>query len=631
VRTLVAGTIALLVGFPPSLHAHELDEYLQAARVSLARDHVVCEIDLTPGAAIAAEIVALVDRDADRLVSPAEAEAYGRGVLRDVLLELDGQAVPMTLTRVDVPSVEEMTDGVGTIRLEAIANIDPLAPGRRHVYFRNDHHPDAAVYLVNALVPEQRDIMVVGQTRDPRQHEIRLEYDVQPTAAGQWTLLLLGGICLSTLVVSRLRSRLLKPGVDRRLFMARDWCRIGVGLVSTLAAVVLTVAVWAQQQQPQIGIAPVAVAAGPYVYDTAEQHRIRVVVVAQGLPHPFSLAFLANGDALVTERGGKLRLVRGATGPTPVLQPEAIGGTPQQPSFRTGGLQEVALHPQFATNKFVYFTYNKAGEPVKGGQPGQRQSAITLFRARLDGAALTDVQELFMGDWQNGASGSRIAFGPNATVFITTGAPFGEQAQDPNTVYGKVLRLTDEGRVPKDNPFVGKTGTRPEIFSMGHRDQLGLTIHPATGAVLTAEHGPNGGDEINLILPGRNYGWPKITFGRDYLGPRLSESPVAPGIEPPLLIWIPSIAPTGLTFYTGDRLPAWKGNLFVGSARRGEVPRTGSLERVVFNDKLEELRRESLLSELHQRIRDVRQGPDGLLYVITDEDNGALLRIEPMP
>ena len=411
--------------------------------------------------------------------------------------------------------------------------------------------------------------------------------------------------------------------------MSRDWCRIGVGLVSTLGAVVLTVAVWAQQQQPQIGIAPVAVAAGPYVYDTAEQHRIRVVVVAQGLPHPFSLAFLANGDALVTERGGKLRLVRGATGPTPVLQPEAIGGTPQQPSFRTGGLQEVALHPQFATNKFVYFTYNKAGEPVKGGQAGQRQSAITLFRARLDGAALTDVQELFMGDWQNGASGSRIAFGPNATVFITTGAPFGEQAQDPNTVYGKVLRLTDEGRVPKDNPFVGKTGTRPEIFSMGHRDQLGLTIHPATGAVLTAEHGPNGGDEINLILPGRNYGWPKITFGRDYLGPRLSESPVAPGIEPPLVIWIPSIAPTGLAFYTGDRLPAWKGNLFVGSARRGEVPRTGSLERVVFNEKLEELRRESLLSELHQRIRDVRQGPDGLLYVITDEDNGALLRIEP--
>ena len=174
---------------------------------------------------------------------------------------------------------------------------------------------------------------------------------------------------------------------------------------------------WAQQQPPPIGIAPVAIAAGPYMFDTAEQHRIRVVVVAQGLPHPFSLAFLPNGDALVTERGGRLRLVRGATGrDSRQLEPEPIAGVPQQPAFRTGGLQEVALHPQFATNRFVYFTYNKAGEPVTGGQPGQRQSAITLARARLDGNALTGVQELFMGDWQNGASGSRLAFGPDATA-----------------------------------------------------------------------------------------------------------------------------------------------------------------------------------------------------------------------
>ena len=166
---------------------------------------------------------------------------------------------------------------------------------------------------------------------------------------------------------------------------------------------------------------------------------------------------------------------------------------------------------------------------------------------------------------------------------------------------------------------------------MGHRDQLGLTVHEATDTVLAAEHGPNGGDEINVILPGRNYGWPKFSFGRTYEGPRISEAPLGPGIEQPLVMWIPSIAPTGLTFYTGDRIPAWKGNLFVGSARRGEVPRTGGLERVVVTDKLEELRRESLLTELHQRIRDVRQGPDGLLYVITDEDDGALLRIEPAP
>jgi glucose/arabinose dehydrogenase len=176
-----------------------------------------------------------------------------------------------------------------------------------------------------------------------------------------------------------------------------------------------------------------------------------------------------------------------------------------------------------------------------------------------------------------------------------------------------------------------RSGARGEVFSLGHRDQLGLTVHPATGQVLNAEHGPNGGDEVNVILAGRNYGWPTVTFGRDYQGPRLSESPVAPGVELPLLLWIPSIAPTGLTFYTGDRLPAWKGNLFVGSARRGEIPRTGGLERVVVNERLEELRRETLLTELHQRIRDVRQGPDGLLYVITDEDDGALLRIEPAP
>jgi glucose/arabinose dehydrogenase len=299
------------------------------------------------------------------------------------------------------------------------------------------------------------------------------------------------------------------------------------------------------------------------------------------------------------------------------------------PAFRSGGLQEVTLHPGFAGNRLVYFTYNKAG--AVGANPNQRQSAVTLARGRFDGKALTNVEDLFSGDWSNGASGSRMAFGPNGMLYMTTGAPFGDQAQDTNTVYGKVLRLRDDGKVPADNPFAGKTGVRPEIFSLGHRDQLGLTIHGPTGAVLTAEHGPNGGDEVNLILPGRNYGWPKFTFGRSYEGPRMGDSPVAPGIEPPLVIWIPSIAPTGLTFYTGDRLAAWKGNLFVGSARRGEVPRTGGLERVVVNDKLEELRRETLLTELHQRIRDVRQGPDGLLYVLTDEDDGALLRIEPGP
>ena len=401
-------------------------------------------------------------------------------------------------------------------------------------------------------------------------------------------------------------------------------------VLATIGAVALTVVAGAQQGQPQIGIAPVTLTAGPYTFDTAEQHKIRIVIVARGLVHPFSLAFLPNGDALVTERGTKLRIVRNATGAggaQATLDPEPIAGLPAFPPFRTGGLHEVALHPKFASNQLVYFTYNKAG--AAGQNPNQRQSAVTLARGRFDGKSLTNVEELFSGDWHNGASGSRLAFGRDGMIYMTTGAPFDDKAQRTDTVYGKVLRLTEDGKAPRDNPFVGKAGARPEVFSMGHRDQLGLTIHEPTGTVLAAEHGPNGGDEINVIQAGGNYGWPKFSFGRTYEGPRISEAPLGPGIEQPLVLWIPSIAPTGLTFYTADRIPAWKGNLFVGSARRGEVPRTGGLERVVMNDKLEELRRESLLTELHQRIRDVRQGPDGLLYVITDEDDGALLRIEP--
>jgi glucose/arabinose dehydrogenase len=407
--------------------------------------------------------------------------------------------------------------------------------------------------------------------------------------------------------------------------LLRTWKTSSALIASGFA--ILTVAPLAQQGQPQIGIAPVTLSNTPYTFDTAEQHKIRVVVVARGLARPFSLAFLPNGDALITERGARLRIVRGATGSQARLAAEPVAGTPEQPAFRGGGLQEIALHPKFSTNQFVYFTYNKAG--AVGQNPNQRQSAVTLARGRFDGKAITAVEDVFTGDWSNGASGSRLAFGRDGLIYMTTGAPFGDQAQKMDTVYGKVLRLTEDGKVPKDNPFVGKSGTRPEVFSLGHRDQLGLTVHEATGAVIAAEHGPNGGDEVNVILPGRNYGWPTFTYGRSYEGPRIGDNPLGPGIEAPLVIWIPSIAPTGLTFYTGDRYPAWKGNLFVGSARRGEVPRTGGLERVVVNDKLEELRRETLLSELHQRIRDVRQGPDGLLYVITDEDDGALLRIEP--
>src|SRR5262245_48729709 len=212
--------------------------------------------------------------------------------------------------------------------------------------------------------------------------------------------------------------------------MSRSLYRISFAL---MLAVAVTVVIVAQQGQPQIGMAPVTLTAGPYTFDTAEQHRLRVVVVARGLVHPFSLAFLPNGDALVTERGARLRLVKNATGAAKV-ETEPIAGLPQQPAFRTGGLQEIALHPKFAGNGLVYFTYNKAGE-VSATNPQQRQSAITLARGKFDGKAITNVQEVFVGDWNNGASGSRLAFGPDGFLYITTGAPFGEQAQNTNTVY----------------------------------------------------------------------------------------------------------------------------------------------------------------------------------------------------
>lgn len=391
------------------------------------------------------------------------------------------------------------------------------------------------------------------------------------------------------------------------------------------------------QQQPNIGIAPVELTRSAYVFDTAEQHKVRVVVVAKGLKHPFALALLPDGDALVSERGAALRLIHdvtGADGKAAVIDPLPIAGIPAlDPKFRGGGLEDVVLHPGFTQNHFVYFTFNQPGKMglAVGKRPAARLGITTLMRGVYSGGALSDVQRLFSAGESGYAGGSRIAFDRNGMVYLSTGAPFDTQAQSLGSVYGKVLRLREDGSVPTDNPFIARAGARPEIFSYGHRDQLGLTVDPLNGAVLDTEEGPNGGDKVNVILPGRNYGWPKVSFGRDYDGSSISEAPLAEGIEPPLIVWLPSIAPGNLLVYTGDRFPAWKDNLFVTSARRGEIPRTGGLERVVLNAKMGELRRETLLTELHQRLRDVRQGPDGLLYVVTDEDDGALLRIEPAP
>jgi glucose/arabinose dehydrogenase len=287
------------------------------------------------------------------------------------------------------------------------------------------------------------------------------------------------------------------------------------------------------------------------------------------------------------------------------------------------GLMDIALHPQFGTNRFIYLSYAK---PV-----GEKESALALARGRWDGEALIDMKDIFVAGV--GAGGpARLAFGSDGTLFMTTGGVNGMGAQDPNSHAGKVLRLRDDGSVPTDNPFVGKPGYKPEVYTLGHRSSLGLAVHPGTGEVWQNENGPNGGDEINVLKPGANYGWPLLSYGRTYPGPRQSEVPWKEGFEQPLVFWVPSIAVSGMAFYTGDRLPKWKGDVFVGSLREGEIPGTGHLERILFNEKMEELRRESLLVPLRQRIRDVRQGPDQLLYLLTDHaTEGALLRIEPAP
>jgi len=399
-------------------------------------------------------------------------------------------------------------------------------------------------------------------------------------------------------------------------------------LPALLAGAALTAAT-ASGQPAAIGFSPADTGNGPFEFETAEQDGIRVEAVVSGFRRPFSLAFLPDGDALISERGIGLRLVRDATGSRgrTALVDAPVSGGPARGSGRSGGLHDVVPHPEFASNRYLYYTYNADGPPTADGEATY---AVTLARARYADGALSDNRVLFSGEAVPNASGSRIAFAPGGYLFMTTGAPFGDEAQRLDNVYGKILRLTWDGEVPADNPFAGRPGARPEIYTLGHRDQLGLTVHPGTGAVVAVEHGPNGGDELNLVVPGRNYGWPEYSFGRSYEGPRHSQRPVGPDTELPLVLWLPSIGPSGLQFYSGDRFPEWRGNLFVGSARRGEIPGTGSLERIVFNENLEELRRESLLGPLRARIRDVRQGPDGLLYVITDDASPVLLRISPL-
>ncbi len=364
------------------------------------------------------------------------------------------------------------------------------------------------------------------------------------------------------------------------------------------------------------GIVVPPLGAGPFVYHTAEGQDIRVVVHTRGLSHPWSLAFLPSGDMLVTERGGQLRIVREGT-----LDPQPIDGVPLVRVAGLSGLFDVVLHPQFATNRFVYLSYNK---PV-----GAEQNGLGVARGVWNGRALTDVRDIFVTT--DSSSVSRLAFGRDGKLYVSTfgNARDGMGAQDPMSLAGKVLRLNDDGSVPNDNPFSGKAGYKPEIYTLGHRSTLALAVHPGTGAVWENENGPNGGDEINVLEPGANYGWPLVSLGRTYPGPWQSKGFSREGFEDPIVYWTPAIAVSGMAFYTGSKLAKWKGDVFVGGMRMGEIPGTGHLQRILFNENMEELRREMLLVDLRQRIRDVRQGPDELLYLLTDEDDGAILRIEP--
>jgi aldose sugar dehydrogenase len=378
----------------------------------------------------------------------------------------------------------------------------------------------------------------------------------------------------------------------------------------------------AQQSVPMRNGTPVAptgivvppLPAGPFLYHTAEGQDIRVIVLVRGLKHPWSLAFLPSGEMLVAERTGQLRVIRNGA-----LEPQPVDGVPVVAANGISGLEDVVLHPQFASNHFVYLSYNKPA--------GEGRAQLGVARGVWDGHALTKVRDIFVT--ADTSSVSRLAFGPDGKLYVSTFGGMADAAQDPMSLAGKVLRLNDDGGVPKDNPFAGKAAYKPEIFTLGHRSTLGLAVHPGTGELWESENGPNGGDEINVLVAGANYGWPLVSLGRTYGGPWQSKGFSREGFVDPIVYWTPSIAVSGLAFYTGSKLPKWQGDVFVGGLRQGEIPGTGHLERILFNEKMEELRREPLLVDLKQRIRDVRQGPDELLYVLTDENDGAVLRIEP--
>lgn len=347
--------------------------------------------------------------------------------------------------------------------------------------------------------------------------------------------------------------------------------------------------------------------------EKSDKHAFRIMTVAKGLEHPWGVAFLPGGDMLVTERTGQLRVIRGGK-----LDPNPVRGVPGNIYVAgQGGLLDVALHPDFKNNQMVYLSYSGRGD---GG------ANTEVARGRFAGDRLENLEVIYRSTPKTGGSGhfgSRLVFAPDGTLYITTGDRRQmKESQNVGNHIGTVLRIRDDGSVPPDNPFVGRNDARPEIFSYGHRNGQGMALRPGTSTIWMHEHGAQGGDEVNILRPGANYGWPVITYGVDYGGGKISDKTSAPGMEQPVVYWDPSIAPSGMAFYDGDRFPEWRGDLFVGALKLTHLRR---LE--LDGDKV--VAQEVLLENLDARIRDVRSGPDGYLYVLTDSSEGRLLRLEP--
>ncbi|MDO9583627.1 MAG: PQQ-dependent sugar dehydrogenase [Desulfomicrobium sp.] len=345
----------------------------------------------------------------------------------------------------------------------------------------------------------------------------------------------------------------------------------------------------------------------------SKEHTMRLTVVANGLENPWAIAFLPGGDILVSERPGRLRIIRDG-----VLLPGSVQGLPQIRALGQGGLLDLLPHPDFAANRLLYFSY-----------AANFASGVTthVARGRFESDALKDVEVLFKAEPASSGRvhfGSRMAFDGQGFLYISVGDRGEmERAQKLDDHAGKIIRIHDDGRIPEDNPFVGESGAWSEIFSYGHRNSQGMAVHPQNGEVWTHEHGPRGGDEINIIRPGANYGWPVVTLGIDYTGFTIGDGlKHMPGMDDPLHSWTPSIAPSGMAFYTGDAFPRWKGDLFVGALAHRHLARLKLSGDVVVEE-------ERLLESLRLRIRDVRVGPDGNLWLLTDHDPGQLLRLEP--